>query len=78
LLCEDKTLEKVNKLFSYYQHLPINDIQPKDISALYDLYKESEYKYFIEDIDYLLKYESIQISIEDNSLDTTNQGSISR
>jgi hypothetical protein len=47
-------------LFSYYQHLPINDIQPKDISALYDLYKESEYKYFIKDIDYLLKYESIQ------------------
>ena len=50
-------------LFSYYQHLPINDIQPKDISALYDLYKKSEYKYFINDIndiDYLLKYESIQ------------------
>lgn len=47
-------------LFSYYQHLPIDDIQPEDISALYDLYKESEYRYFINDIDYLLKYESIQ------------------
>jgi hypothetical protein len=47
-------------LFSYYQHLPIDDIQLKDISALYDLYEESKYKYFIGDIDYLLKYESIQ------------------
>jgi hypothetical protein len=50
--------------------LCINDIQPKDISALYDLYKESEYKYFIEDIDYLLKYESIQkgFVVDDNRL----------
>ena len=47
-------------LFSYYQHLPSDDIQPEHINALYDLYKESEYKYFINDIDYLLKYESIQ------------------
>jgi len=47
-------------LFSYYQHLPSDDIQPEHISALYDLYKESEYKYFINDIDYLLRYESIQ------------------
>ena len=47
-------------LFSFYQHLSKDDIQPEHISALYDLYKESEYKYFINDIDYLLKYESIQ------------------
>ncbi|MCF6202947.1 MAG: hypothetical protein L3J59_04635 [Methylococcaceae bacterium] len=47
-------------LFSYYQHLPSGDIQPEHINVLYDLYNESEYKYFINDIDYLLKYESIQ------------------
>jgi hypothetical protein len=45
-------------LFSYYQHLPSNDIQPEHINALYKLYKESEYKFFIYDVDYLLKYES--------------------
>jgi len=47
-------------LFSYYQHLPCNEIQSAQINVLYDLYNESEYKYFIYDIDYLLKYESIQ------------------
>ena len=47
-------------LFSYYQHLPSDDIQPEHINALYGLYKESEYKYFINDIDFLLKYESMQ------------------
>ncbi len=51
---------KYRWLFSYYQHLPSDDIQPEHINALFDLYKESEYKYFINDIDYLLKYESIQ------------------
>ncbi len=53
-------LSKHRWLFSYYQHLPKYDIQQEHISALYDLYKISEYKYFINDIDYLLKYESIQ------------------
>ena len=47
-------------LFSYYQHLPSDDVQPEHINALYELYKESEYKFFINDIDYLLKYESRQ------------------
>lgn len=47
-------------LFSYYQHLPGNDIQQEHINALCELYKESEYKYFINDLDYLLKYEALQ------------------
>jgi len=47
-------------LFNYYKHLPIADIQLEHINRLYDLYKISEYKYFIKDIDYLLKYESIE------------------
>ena len=47
-------------LFSYYQDLSNGDIQPEHLNALHDLYKESEYKYVTNDIDYLLKYESIQ------------------
>lgn len=47
-------------LFSYYQHIPSNEVQQEHINALGELYKESEYKYFINDLDYLLKYEAIQ------------------
>ena len=47
-------------LFIYYQHLSDNDIQQEHINALCELYKESEYKYFINDLDYLLKYERLQ------------------
>jgi hypothetical protein len=47
-------------LFSYYQNLPKDDIKKEQIDALRELYKTSEYKYFINDIDYLLKYESIK------------------
>jgi hypothetical protein len=47
-------------LFSYYEHLPIANIHSKDISALCDLYEESDLKCCILDLDDLLKYESIQ------------------
>ena len=47
-------------LFSYYQHLPSNKIQQKHISILCELYRTSEHKYFINNFDYLLKYEAIK------------------
>ncbi len=47
-------------LFSCYQHLPSNEVQQEHMHALCALYKESEYKYFINDLDYLLKYEAVQ------------------
>lgn len=47
-------------LFSYYQHLPSHEVQQEHINALCALYKESNYKYFINDLDYLLKYEAVQ------------------
>lgn len=47
-------------LFSYYQHISSDDIKQEHIEALCELYKKSEYKYFINDIDYLLKYDAIQ------------------
>lgn len=47
-------------LFSYYQHLPSNELQQEHINALCKLYKESDYKNFTNDLDYLLKYEAIQ------------------
>jgi hypothetical protein len=47
-------------LFSYYQHLPSNKIQKKHMKALCELYTKSENKYFISNLDYLLKYEAIQ------------------
>ena len=50
-------------LFSYYQNLPECDIKQEQIDALFELYKTCEYDYFINDIDYLLKYESINNGI---------------
>ena len=47
-------------LFHYYQHLPEDDIEQEQIDALRELYKIAEYKYFIGDNDYLLKYENIE------------------
>ena len=47
-------------LFHYYQHLPKDDIKQEQIDALRELYKIAEYKYFIGDNDYLLKYENIE------------------
>ena len=47
-------------LFHYYQHLPENDIKQEQIDALRELYKIAEYKYFIGNNDYLLKYENIE------------------
>ncbi len=46
-------------LFSYYQYLSKDDIKQEQIDALSELYQTSDYKYFINDVDYLLKYESI-------------------
>ena len=46
-------------LFGYYQHLSDDDIKQKQVDALYELYKTAEYKYFINDTDYLLNYEGI-------------------
>ena len=47
-------------LFSYYQHLSEKDIKQEQIDALSKLYQTSDYKYFINDVDYLLKYEAIK------------------
>lgn len=47
-------------LFSYYQHLPSQYIQKEYINALRELYKNSDCKYFVNDIDYLLKYDAIE------------------
>lgn len=46
-------------LFSFYQHLPSHEVQKEHMDALCELYKNSDNKYFINDIDYLLKYEAI-------------------
>lgn len=51
---------KARWLFSYYQHLPSHEIQNEHTDALCELYKNADYKYFINDIDYLLKYEDIK------------------
>ncbi len=47
-------------LFHYYQNLSESDIATKHIYALVDLYTTSERQYFINDLDFLLKYESIE------------------
>ncbi len=47
-------------LFSYYQHISSDDIKQEHIKELCELYKKSEYRYFINDIDYLLKFDAIQ------------------
>lgn len=46
-------------LFSYYQHLPSHEVKKEHLGALSELYNNSDNKYFINDIDYLLKYEAI-------------------
>ncbi|MFQ5713181.1 MAG: hypothetical protein ACE5GU_04055 [Candidatus Scalinduaceae bacterium] len=47
-------------LFSYYQHLQKEDIKPEHFEALAELYASSAHEYFINDLDFLLKYESIK------------------
>lgn len=47
-------------LFSYYQHLPSHEIKKEHMDALFELYKNSDHSYFINDIDYLLNYEVIK------------------
>jgi hypothetical protein len=47
-------------LFSYYQNLSSHEVQKDHMDALCELYKNSDNKYFINDIDYLLKYEVIK------------------
>lgn len=47
-------------LFSYYQHLPSHEVQKEHMDALCELYTNSDNNYFINDIDYLLKYEDIK------------------
>lgn len=47
-------------LFSYYQHLQKEDIKSEHFEALAELYATSAYEYFINDLDFLLKYESIE------------------
>ena len=47
-------------LFSYYQHLSKDDIKKEQIDALSKLYQTADYKDFIHNVDYLLKYESVQ------------------
>jgi hypothetical protein len=53
-------LTKDRWLFSYYQHLASHEVQKEHMDALCQLYKNSDNKYFINDIDYLLKYEVIK------------------
>ncbi|WP_428604190.1 hypothetical protein [Sedimenticola sp.] len=47
-------------LFSYYQNLPSHEVQKEHLDALCELYENSDNKYFINEIDYLLKYEAIK------------------
>jgi len=47
-------------LLHYYQNLSKDDINQESIHALVDLYTTSEYRYFTNDLDFLLKYESIE------------------
>lgn len=47
-------------LFSYFQHITSDDIKREHIKELSKLFKESEHRYFINDMDYLLKFEEVQ------------------
>ncbi|TXL17072.1 hypothetical protein BMR03_16130, partial [Methylococcaceae bacterium HT2] len=47
-------------LFRYYQNLSKDDINQESIHELIDLYTTSEYQYFTNDLDFLLRYESIE------------------
>jgi energy-coupling factor transporter ATP-binding protein EcfA2 len=47
-------------LFSYYQHLSKDDIKKEQIDALSELYQTSDYKCINNDVDFILKYESIK------------------
>ena len=51
---------KARWLFSYYQHLPSHEIKNEHIDALCELYNNADYKFFINNIDYLLKYEDLK------------------
>jgi hypothetical protein len=56
-------------LFSYYRHLHSSEVQQEHIDAIYKLYKESKLKDFINDLDYLLKYEAVQKGFIANIVD---------
>jgi hypothetical protein len=60
LITEPEYSTKDGWLFSYYQHLPIHEIQTDHTDALCELYKNADYKFFTDRIDYLLKYEYIK------------------
>jgi len=49
---------KYRWLFCYYQHLSIGDISHVQMDELLKLYNTSDLKYFVNDVDYLIKYES--------------------
>lgn len=54
--CESKN----RWLFSYFQHIEKEDVQLEFLYELEKLYLTSEYEYFINDLDYLLKYEVVE------------------
>lgn len=47
-------------LFSYYQYLPDEEIGQEQLDALSELYETAEFKYYITDADFLLKYETLK------------------
>jgi hypothetical protein len=63
LITEPEYSTKNRWLFSFYQHLPIHGIQTEHTEALCELYKNADHKFFINRIDYLLKYESVKKGI---------------
>ena len=52
--------EKKNWVFYYYQCLPKNDIQQKQIETVLKLYQTLDYENLNPYLDFLLNYENIQ------------------
>lgn len=50
-------------LFNYYEHLPTSDISSRQLSQLYELYKNAELRELPNNWDYLLDYQAIETEV---------------
>jgi len=60
ILSEADYLSKTSWLFSYYQHLPDQEIKPRHLEELKNLFRVAQYNEFIHGFDHLLKYEHFE------------------
>jgi len=59
ILSEPTYLSKRRWLFSYYQVLPLEEITVAHLEQLYELFRNAETGEFLYDLDFLLKYRSL-------------------